>query len=139
MRRYFSLLLVLLLLAVRPAFADPLADFAAAEHIGDVGRFEATITALRRDGHLPDGLYVTKNAAERKGWHPGQDLCAVLPGESIGGDLFDNREGRLPRGATYHEADLDYHCGHRAAKRLVYNAERQWVTIDHYRSFQPVP
>ena len=140
MRRDFVALFVLLAVSAQPAVADPLADFAAAERIADVSRFEATIAALRRLGRLPDGLFATKSAAEARGWRPGQDLCATLPGESIGGDRFDNRERLLPPDRVYHEADLDYHCGPRAATRLVYDAAgHQWVTIDHYRSFQAVP
>jgi len=142
MRRRLSAVLAVLVVLAPGAWADAdrLARFAADERIADVSRFEAVIDALRRTGALPAGQFVTKFAAEAQGWHPGGDLCTVLPGESIGGDPFDNREGRLPRGAAYREADLDYHCGHRSAKRLVYDAAgHQWVTIDHYRSFQPVP
>jgi ribonuclease T1 len=95
-------------------------------------------TANRR---LPD-RYVTKQQARRLGWHPGADLWRVpaLMGKSIGGDNYQNREGRLPAGGRrWREADLDYRGGHRGAKRLLYADDgTRAVTVDHYRSFVPI-
>ena len=60
----------------------------------------------------------------------------------IGGDPFDNREGRLSHqfNGRYVEADLDYAGGHRGADRLIYvrGMGERWllfVTTDHDRSF----
>jgi hypothetical protein len=102
-----------------------------------------TISHIHATGRLPD-CYATKRAAQRRGWHPGGDLWRVLPGYAIGGDRFGNRERRLPARNRYFEADLDYAGGHRGAARLIFVPGSKgrwlmWVTVDHYRSFNPVP
>ena len=51
-----------------------------------------TISHVHATGRLPD-CYLTKRAAEERGWHPGADLWRRAPGHSIGGDSFGNREG----------------------------------------------
>jgi hypothetical protein len=84
--------------------------------------------------------FVTKQAAKAQGWKPGKDLWSVrsLKGSSMGGDRFNNREGRLPD-SKWREADLDYRGGHRGAKRLVFSGDgRRAVTVDHYRTFHEV-
>lgn len=92
--------------------------------------------------NLPD-KFVTKQQAQRAGWKPGRSLWDVpaLKGQSIGGDRFGNREGRLPAGGRkWREADLDYKGGHRGAKRLLFaNDGLRMVTVDHYRTFVEVP
>ena len=52
-------------------------------------------------GHLPDN-FVTKRQARDAGWSNGS-LEPYFPGCSIGGDVFQNREGLLPKvkGRTY--------------------------------------
>jgi hypothetical protein len=102
-----------------------------------------TMWHVHETGRLPD-CYVTKRQAEARGWRPGADLWRVAPGHSIGGDGFGNREGRLPPRNRYIEADLDYAGGRRGAARLVFVRESkgrwlQWVTTDHYQSFNEVP
>lgn len=57
---------------------------------------------------------------------------------SIGGDVFWNREGLLPRGdgITYTELDIDYNGVSRGASRIVYSSGfRIFYTSDHYDSF----
>jgi ribonuclease T1 len=86
--------------------------------------------------------FVTKRQAKRLGWRPGRDLWEIrgLEGKSIGGDLFYNREGRLPDGGrVWREADLDYRGGHRGPKRIIYSDGLKMVTVDHYRTFVEVP
>jgi ribonuclease T1 len=87
--------------------------------------------------------FVTRRQALRLGWRPGRDLWAVegLRGRSIGGDIFQDREQRLPGGGkTWREADLDYKGGRRGAKRLVYSMDGiRMVTVDHYRNYREVP
>jgi len=87
--------------------------------------------------------FVTKGQAKKRGWRPGRDLWKVpdLRGKSIGGDRFQNREGKLPAGGrSWREADLDYKGGRRSAKRLVFsNDGRRMVTVDHYQTFTEVP
>ncbi|MBV8535208.1 MAG: ribonuclease, partial [Alphaproteobacteria bacterium] len=92
-------------------------------------------------GHLPSN-YVTKRRAERLGWHAGADLCRVAPGDAIGGDRFQDHAHQLPEaaGRRWREADLDEHCGRRGTHRLIWsNDGLYFVTVDHYRSFVPVP
>lgn len=101
---------------------------------------QAVIETVRQTGRLPDH-YVTKREAEALGWRPGSDLCDVAPDRVIGGDRFQNREGRLPdaQGRSWFEADLDFNCGRRGAKRLVFSNDGLiFLTVDHYDSFVEV-
>ena len=85
--------------------------------------------------------FVNKQTARSQGWKPGKDLWSVntLKGTSIGGDRFENREGRLPDN-KWREADLDYKGGRRGAKRIVFSQNgRRMVTVDHYKTFIEVP
>ena len=85
--------------------------------------------------------FVNKQEARLLGWKPGRDLWSVgaLRGSSIGGDHFNNREGRLPDN-KWREADLDYKGGHRGGKRLIFSRDgEQFVTVDHYKTFLEVP
>jgi hypothetical protein len=135
---------VLLLLFVAPLQAGEAPELRAfAQRVGlqDTSGFADTVTALRTDGRLP-ARYLTKHAAEARGWRPGGDLCRAATGQAIGGDTFNNRERRLPDkpGRRWHEADLDYACGARGAKRLLWSSDGLiFVTVDHYTSFVPVP
>jgi hypothetical protein len=93
-----------------------------------------------RNEQLPP-KFVTKREARSRGWQPGKDLWSVgaLKGSSMGGDRFNNREGRLPS-AAWREADLDYKGGRRGAKRFLFSRDgRRFVTVDHYRTFVEVP
>jgi ribonuclease T1 len=85
--------------------------------------------------------FVNKQSARSLGWKPGKDLWSVnaLRGSSIGGDRFQNREGRLPD-KKWREADLDYKGGHRGGKRLIFSQDgERRVTVDHYKTFTEVP
>jgi ribonuclease T1 len=140
------LLLLIGLVASGSAFAQRaenanLRQFAQSAGLRDVDGFIETITSLRKDMKLPQ-RYVTKREAERNGWRPGDDLCRTSRGKAIGGDNFGNREGKLPRGngRSWREADLDFNCGKRGAKRLVWSSDGLiYVTVDHYNSFREVP
>jgi ribonuclease T1 len=141
--RCFVIVLVAIA-AVSTATAADGADlrrFALEMRLRDVAGFVATIDELRATQRLP-ARYITKEAAERLGWRPGQDLCRVAPGRVIGGDRFLNAERRLPakEGRRYREADLDPVCGRRGPQRLVFSDDGlQFVTVDHYRTFVRVP
>jgi len=142
-RRLGALFAVLLLFACGALAADEaaLARFAARAGLGDIEGFVAAVEAIDATGRLP-ARYLAKAQAEKLGWRPGQDLCKAAPGKAIGGDRFSNRERHLPEkpGRQYREADLDYACGARGAKRLVFsNDGLRFVTVDHYRSFLEVP
>ena len=61
-------------------------------------------------GCLP-GNYVTKEIAEAAGWKRKRgNLADVLPGKLIGGNVYKNRDHRLPEapGRIWYEADFDY-------------------------------
>lgn len=99
---------------------------------------EKTVISYVKQNHkLPD-YYITKNEARKQGWNPSQgNLCDVLPGKAIGGDKFGNREGRLPDGEKYFEADVNYHCGGRNADRIIYTQNGEvYLTKNHYKSFE---
>ena len=115
--------------------------FARQLRLAAVDDFVDTVRSLRTTKRLPD-RYVTKREAERLGWQPGSDLCRVARGKTIGGDRFGNYERRLPvvQGRVWREADLDFNCGRRGAKRLLFSSDGLiYVTIDHYESFREVP
>ena len=105
--------------------------------ISDLTKENVVVAYVKKNHHLPD-YYITKSKARKKGWVPSKgNLCEVLPGKAIGGDRFSNREGRLPKGVQYYEADLNYLCGHRQTDRMVFTNEGEvWVTYDHYKTFQ---
>ncbi len=88
-------------------------------------------------GCLPDN-YITKDEAEDLGW-TGGSVEQYAPGYAIGGDIFYNREGRLPKdqGRVYYECDIDtdgYHS--RGARRIVFSNDGLiYYTENHYGSF----
>jgi hypothetical protein len=133
-----------LLLGALPALAASDAEletFARSHGLKDVGSFVETVRAIETTGRLPP-RYLTKDRAEQLGWRPGRDLCEFAPGAAIGGDRFGNRERRLPeaQGRRWTEADLDYICGRRGPKRLVFSSDRLiYITVDHYERFHQVP
>lgn len=115
--------------------------FARTEGIVDVEGFVETVESLRKTRKLPP-RYLTKAEARKLGWEPGVDLCTVARGRAIGGDRFGNREKRLPdkRDRKWFEADLDFFCGSRGPKRLVWSNDGLiYLTTDHYQTFKEVP
>ena len=96
---------------------------------------------LKENGKLPD-YYITKKEAQSEGWTAREgNLCEVLPGRAIGGDIFTNREKTLPvkKGRIWYEADINYECGRRNAERIVFSNDGLiFVTHDHYKNFQEV-
>ena len=89
-------------------------------------------------GWLPNN-FMTKSEAKQLGWKSGS-LERYAPGKCIGGDVFQNREGLLPKksGRTYYECDIDTlgSYGSRGSKRIVYsNDGLVYYTADHYDSF----
>lgn len=103
-----------------------------------INTFDGVADYLIRYKRLPDN-YITKSQASALGWVASKgNLAEVAPGKSIGGDIFSNREGRLPSasGRTWREADINYVSGFRNADRLVYSSD--WLiykTTDHYATF----
>lgn len=142
MRRFLGFVLLILLWPVL-AGAGPaeIRLFARTEGIVDVEGFLETVESLRRTKKLPP-RYLTKEEAAKLGWQPGTDLCSVARGRVIGGNRFGNRERRLPdkRDRKWWEADVDFFCGYRGPKRLVWsNDGLMYLTTDHYQTFKPVP
>lgn len=94
------------------------------------------------NGSLPR-QFVTKRQARALGWKPGTDLWSYpeLYGKSLGGDVFQNRERKLPgKGRIWREADLDFKGGRRGPKRLIFSRDGlRYVTVDHYSTFREVP
>lgn len=107
--------------------------------IDELTKESVVVPYVKQHGKLP-GYYITKKDAREKGWVASEgNLCNVLPGRAIGGDVFSNREGNLPTksGRTWYEADLNYNCGRRNADRLVFsNDGLVFVTHDHYKTFE---
>ncbi|MDN3691841.1 ribonuclease domain-containing protein [Chryseobacterium tructae] len=97
---------------------------------------KTVISYVKQNHRLPD-YYITKSEARKQGWNPSKgNLCEMLPGKAIGGDKFGNREGRLPDGDKYFEADVNYRCGGRNADRIIYTKNGDvYLTKNHYKSF----
>ncbi|MGG4677222.1 ribonuclease domain-containing protein [Providencia huashanensis] len=99
------------------------------------------VSFMEKYQKLP-AFYMTKKQAREAGWNAKKgNLCEVLPGRAIGGDRFSNREKRLPiaQERQWFEADINYHCGHRGADRLLYSSDGMiFITQDHYKSFKQV-
>lgn len=95
------------------------------------------ISYVKQNHELPE-YYITKNEAKKLGWNPSKgNLCDVLPGKAIGGDHFGNREGKLPKGQKYFEADVNYNCGNRNADRIIFTKNGDvYLTKNHYKSFE---
>lgn len=100
--------------------------------------FEAVADYVAQHGKLPPN-YITKAQARALGWDARKgNLNQVAPGKSIGGDVFGNFEGRLPKakGRVWREADINYRGGRRGADRLLYSSDGLiYKTTDHYQTF----
>lgn len=141
-RRVLTVFVLVLLWPVLAA-AGPaeLRLFARSEGIVDVEGFVETVESLRKTKKLPP-RYLTKEEAAKLGWQPGTDLCTVARGRVIGGNRFGNRERKLPekRDRKWYEADVDFFCGSRGPKRLVWSNDGLiYLTTDHYQTFKEVP
>ena len=92
---------------------------------------------LHTYGELPSN-FITKDEARALGWEGGS-VERYLEGAAIGGDVFGNREGLLPKadGRIYYECDIDtLGKDSRGAKRIVYSNDGLiYYTDDHYESF----
>ena len=111
------------------------------EENGNYTSKEEVALQIHTYGKLPVN-YITKKQAQELGWDPEKgNLSDILPGMSIGGNVFGNYEGALPRagGRRYFECDIDYEGGYRGAKRIVYsNDGLVFYTEDHYNTFEQI-
>ncbi len=92
---------------------------------------------IRTYGELPQN-FITKDEARDLGWEGGS-VERFLDGAAIGGDVFKNREGALPKadGRIYYECDIDTNgADSRGAKRIVFSNDGLiYYTSDHYATF----
>ncbi|WP_405152748.1 ribonuclease [Paenibacillus sp. FSL K6-0108] len=102
-------------------------------------KFDEVAKYISEHHELPEN-YITKKEARELGWEPSKgNLENVAPGKSIGGDVFQNREGLLPKkkGRTWYEADINYSGGTRGSDRILYSNDGLiYKTTDHYRTFE---
>lgn len=103
-----------------------------------INTFNGVANYLSANGTLPCN-FITKSQATALGWVASKgNLAEVAPGKSIGGDVFSNREGKLPSasGRVWREADINYTSGFRNADRIVYSNDGLiYKTTDHYVTF----
>jgi guanyl-specific ribonuclease Sa len=101
------------------------------------GEKNAVAAYIKEQGMLPD-YYITKEAAQAKGW-TGGSLEPYAPGCLIGGDRFGNYESLLPNkeGRSYMECDIGtFQANTRGTKRIVFSNDGLiYYTDDHYASF----
>lgn len=106
----------------------------------DLG-YNGTDAQLFYHNVLPD-YYITKKEAKKAGWKDWKgNLNDVLPGKMIGGDLYKNRDGKLPDtpGRVWYEADINYDGGYRNRQRILYSSDGLiFVTYDHYQTFYEI-
>ncbi|MBT2770867.1 hypothetical protein J7J47_01300 [Halomonas sp. ISL-60] len=104
-------------------------------------QFDEVAQYIDEHHELPEN-YITKREARDLGWNPSEgNLEKVAPGKSIGGDVFQNREGLLPKkkGRTWYEADINYSGGTRGSDRILYSNDGLiYKTTDHYRTFEQI-
>ena len=107
--------------------------------IDELTKESVVVPFVKQNNKLPD-CYITKKEAGKHGWDASKgNLCDVLPGRAIGGDVFTNREKSLPskKGRSWFEADLNYNCGHRNSDRLLFSNDGMvYVTHNHYKTFE---
>lgn len=88
-------------------------------------------------GCLPEN-FITKKEAEDLGW-TGGSVQKYKKGAAIGGSVFGNYEGLLPKkkGRTYYECDIDTNGkSSRGAKRIIFSNDGLiYYTDDHYETF----
>ena len=120
-----------------PAPSPEAADELTVDEDGEYTEKDELALYIHLYGHLP-GNFVTKAEAEAAGWTGGA-VGKVLPGKSIGGDRFYNREGLLPKasGRVWTECDVGDRRKTRGPERIVFsNDGLVYYTADHYDSFE---
>ena len=110
----------------------------ALDEYGEYTSVNEVSAYLLRYGCLPCN-YLTKAEAKELGWTAKKDnLGKVMPGCSIGGDEFQNREKLLPsaKNRTWYECDLNTVDGKRSDERLVFSSDGLiYYTPDAFKSF----
>lgn len=105
---------------------------------GEYQTKEEVATYIHKYQKLPKN-YLTKQDAKEKGWISTKgNLRDILPGASIGGDYFEDRNHSLPANYNrdYYECDINYEGGFRNAERIVYSNDNLiFYTDDHYTTY----
>lgn len=108
------------------------------EEYGEYTSLSEVASYLLRFGTLPCN-YLTRSEAKELGWTAKKDnLSEVMPGCSIGGDAFQNREKKLPeaKGRTWQECDINAVDGKRSDERLVYSSDGLlYYTPDAHKTY----
>ena len=135
---FLSAVLSVLLLFSAAGFSETWEDriLTAADALEEDGVYtdlDSVAAYLVFYGTLPQN-YLTGDEARKLGWKASRDLWETAPGYSIGGDVFQNREGLLP-GGTWYQCDLFYAGGERTAQRLVYGDGGIYYSGDAFASF----
>lgn len=119
----------------------PLPGCGSEKPAGPVTSFREVGDYIKAHHRLPDN-FITKKEAGKLGWTASRgNLWAVAPGKSIGGDVFHNREKKLPvkSGRVWYEADINYTGGKRNQYRMIYSNDGLiYITEDHYRTFKEI-
>jgi len=106
-----------------------------------VTSFHEVADYIKKNNRLPNN-FITKRDAKKMGWNPSKgNLWAVAPGKSIGGDVFHNREKKLPgkKGRIWYEADIHYQGGKRGKDRILFSSDGLiYKTEDHYRTYSRI-
>ena len=108
--------------------------------VTDLG-YEGADAYLKDFGILPD-YYIGKKQAQKAGWQSWKgNLDEVLPDKMIGGDIYKNKDGKLPNapGRVWYEADINYTEGYRNRERILYSSDGlMFATYDHYQTFYEI-
>lgn len=118
---------------------DPAESLPTLDPDGTYDTKEEVALYIHLYGKLPSN-FMTKSEARKQGWNGSGALSNTLPGKCIGGDVFQNREGLLPKkaGRTWQECDIGtLSSSSRGARRIVFsNDGLVYYTKDHYKSFE---
>ena len=105
-----------------------------------LGEYGADVYLLKYR-KLPD-YYINKIQARKAGWRNMKgNLSEVLPNMMIGGDRFNNRDGKLPQksGRIWYESDINYDDGYRNHQRILYSNDGLiFVSYDHYQTYYEI-
>lgn len=118
---------------------EPAPTAAAIDIDGEYNSRDDVALYIHTYGHLPKN-FITKDEAYDLGWNAREgNLWDVAYGKSIGGDVFGNREGLLPKakGRTWFECDIGYEGGYRGGERIVFSNDGLiYYSASHYESFE---
>jgi hypothetical protein len=140
-KKFFAVCLCLVLCACRSPMGPHVVEGTAAPISEDLVTDEKDLVVeyLVTYQHLPS-CYMTKTEARKKGWEGGA-LNRTVEGKCIGGDVYGNYEGTLPKiKGKYYECDIDtLNSSSRGAKRIIYDDDKEdidiYYTEDHYTTF----